>query len=235
VIALVDQSSSPGGGADVVALIAAACDEQLRRHVAPAWGRVTSPVAALEAGAPVPAAAYPLVLFDDAEQAGELGYHAETPDGRPYGRVFVGPVIDHGGTWLEGQLSVSTVVSHECCELFCDPSVNLWADDAQGRAYAVEACDPVESDSYEVSVEGRVVAVSNFVHPAWFDVRATSRRFDHLGRLYAPFTLASRGYALVRDAGVVTPVFGTSAPPPWQCNAKSFPASRTFRRMCAGR
>src|SRR5438445_751400 len=115
-------------------------------------------------------------LADDAEQAGALGYHAETPDGRPYGRVFVGPVLDHGGGWLEGQLSVSTVVSHECCELFCDPNVNLWADDAQGRAYAVEACDPVEADSYEVSVEGRVVAVSNFVHPAWFDARATSRR-----------------------------------------------------------
>ena len=46
---------------------------------------------ALGRDVPLPAAAYPLVLFDDAEQAGALGYHAETPDGRPYGRVFVGP------------------------------------------------------------------------------------------------------------------------------------------------
>src|SRR5690348_14351978 len=44
-------------------------------------------------------------FLDDADQAGALGYHDVDPDGRPYARVFVGTILDSGGTLADGPFS----------------------------------------------------------------------------------------------------------------------------------
>ena len=59
---------------------------------------------------------FELVLLDDGDAADVLGYHDLDADGRSYARVFVTPILDHGGTWLRGANSVSATVSHEACE-----------------------------------------------------------------------------------------------------------------------
>ena len=74
---------------------ARACAAQLKLHVAPFWDMVPASVVVYADPGEVPDGADLLVILDDADQAGALGYHDETPDGKPYGRVFVAPVLDH--------------------------------------------------------------------------------------------------------------------------------------------
>ncbi len=210
-----------------VQAIAASCAAQLKLHVAPIWSMVPAPVVFYARPDEVPTKADLLVVLDDPDQADALGYHDETPEGAPYARTFVSPVLDHGGTPLTGGLSVSSVASHEVCEWFGDQFVNLWVDDASGDEYALELCDPVEADSYEL--DG--VAVSNFVTKRYFDVRAPKEsQFDYLNKLTEPFSMTSGGYLLVRRAGRVTQRFGAEYPD-WKKATKRFGAARTAKRL----
>ena len=217
-----------------VALMARACSKQLRRDVAPAWGRVSVPVHFYADESKVPASSDRIYLFDDLAQANALGYHEETPEGLPYGRVFTVPILNQEGSKLVGNLTISAALSHEVVELFCDPDVNCWFDGPGTRTYAAEACDPVEGDTYTVSVvlTFRAVSVSNFVLPAWFSLQLSLRdRFDFLGKLKRPFTITSDGYMIVRPRLGETPyVKYGSLYPEWKRDMKSHRAARTSRR-----
>jgi hypothetical protein len=181
-----------------------------------------------------------IALFDSADQAGVLGYHSEGPDGRPYAKVFVSPVLDNGGGILDGgtaNVSVASVLSHEAVELFIDASINGWYDGptiAQGSSYAAEACDPVQGDAYDiVLLDGSKVLVSNFVGPAWFDEMAPAdARRDWMGTTTRPFEIARGGYCVVRQApGSEREVFAAAAPPAWVVEGKRHPAARSWRRL----
>ena len=175
----------------------------------------------------VPAGADLLVILDNADQAGDLGYHDETPDGKPYARAFVTPILDQGGKPLRTDMSVSACVSHEVCEWFGDPYVNLWADDGGRKEYAVELCDPVENDSYEIDH----VAVSNFVTKRYFDHLAPKgSRFDYLKKLKKPYSMTPGGYLLIRHGTNVQEKDGARYPN-WKKEMKRFPASRTAKRL----
>jgi hypothetical protein len=141
---------------------------------------------------------------------GAAGFHDETVKGQKRGFVFTNPTLDNGGTILRGSNSVSVTYSHEMVEMIGDGPCNRWADgpaNADGVAldYAIELADPVEGDSYDI--DG--VAVSNFVYPAWFDEHAPpGSRFDHLGKLTAPFTMTPGGYMITRtETGEESQVF----------------------------
>lgn len=206
-----------------------ACASQIKLHVAPVWDMTPASIIYHRRKKEVPPGADILVILDDSDQAGALGYHRETPDGKPYGRVFVRPVLNHGGEPLSGNLSVSSVFSHEVCEWFVDRFLNLWADGPKG-AYAVEICDPVENDSYEISG----VSVSNFVTKRFYDSRAPAgTRFDYLKKLKKPFTCTEGGYLQVRKAGVIKQIFGARYPE-WKMAGKRFPAARSKRRVRHG-
>lgn len=212
-------------------LAAAACSAQLRLHVAPAWHRRTMPVHYLTPTTTIPTGSYIIGIFDDSDQAGALGWHSESPDGQVYGKVFAGPVLDNGGTPLQGALTVASVLSHECAEAFCDPAINAWCEDSTGLLYALEVGDPVESDSYDVTVGTNTVSVSNFALPAWFDPQAPAgSKFDHLGNLTAPFTMTSGGYVVYMHGGTEHQKYGDHYPE-WKLAGKKHPASRTARRL----
>jgi len=165
-----------------------------------------------------------LVVFDDSDQAGALGYHAEDPNGQPYARVFardsIAGLTGADPASLSGVQSsslvlstVSSVVSHEAIETVVDAPANEWADDGNGNEWAREACDPVESDSYSIDVDGQTVVVSNFVTAAFFDPGAAQGAvLDYLGNVQAPFTLDSGGYAIVRTDGQEQAIWGESLP-----------------------
>ena len=229
-IMLVNHSTSLPSD-EVLARIAAAIAIQVARDLAPAWSRspISVSVGSPSDAEPSPVTA-PVVIFDDADQAGALGYHDRDPHGRPYARVFASPVLDHGGDWATKPLSVASVISHEVLELVADPGVNLWADDGHSGLYALEVADPVESGSYAIDH----VTVSNFVLPSWFDPGAPPP-YDHLGEVHAPFELDDAGYAIVATEGDVREVFGeTSIRPPWRSATKDHPASRTALRLAHG-
>lgn len=201
-----------------------ACARQLRYHAAPAWARTAPAVVLYSSEASVPAGADILVILDNADQAGALGYHDETPSGKPYGRVFVA-VSQKAG------VSVSSVLSHEVLELFIDPTCSGWEWDGNSTLYAREVGDPVESDSYTIRIhDGALVEVSNFVFPAWFDPQAAQgSRFDQLRNVSAPFSMTANGYVIVMVAGKVSQRFGDEFPE-WKKALKTFPAARTARR-----
>ena len=232
-------SSSNVSNDDVVKMVTA-CQEQLRYDVGPAWERDYWYIIFYPDPSKISPRAYPMVIVDNDSTPGALGWHAEFHD-RPYAQIMTSPVLDNGGVVLfdpknPQNVSVSSVMSHEVVEEFIDPYINLWADGpqiAQGMSYAVEACDPVESSSYNNNAAGVPVSLSNFVLPSYFDNQGTHEKFDYLGRLKAPFTLDSGGYMVVRSApGTEQQVFGETMPPQWKLDMKAHKlASRTKCRI----
>jgi hypothetical protein len=142
------------------------------------------------------------VYFDTADQAGVLGYHDLTKDGRPVSKIFV-------KTTLEDKQLVSFTACHERFEMAIDPLANLWAEAADGTEYAYEMSDPVEEDIF--LVDG--IEMSNFVHPSWFEPfdHPAHTKFDHLGLLKKPFSMTKGGYMIVKKKGKVKEVFGSAA------------------------
>ncbi|AUG75280.1 hypothetical protein CFP65_0305 [Kitasatospora sp. MMS16-BH015] len=209
-----------------------ACATQVQRDAAPVWRKVPIPVVWAASEEEAPPGAWVIAILDDSDQADALGWHTESEGDLIFGRVFAAPVLDHGGTALSGRLSVSAVLSHEVLETFVDEHVNLWADDLKGAAYAYEIGDPVESDSYEITVSGAgPVSVSNFVTPAWFDPQASSSDgFDHLGKVTAPFQMTKGGYVVIRTEGKEQQHFGALYPE-WKKTAKLADTSRSQRRL----
>jgi hypothetical protein len=136
----------------------------------------------------VPAAAWLLGVFDDADQAGALGYHDLTKAGLPLGKVFARTTINDGGLW-------SVTMSHELLEMLADPNINLCAfDEANRRLYAYEVCDAVEDDKLGYSIDG--VTVSDFVLPGWFEPTHVSKgeKFAWKSKVTRPFQLQKGGY-----------------------------------------
>lgn len=229
-IAVVNQSTLVPDAA--ASLMTRACAAQLRTNAAPIYDRTPAAVVFFPAMMAVPAGASTIALLDDSDQAGALGWHTEQAGGAMFGRVFARPVLTNGGDLLTLPLSVASVLSHEVLELFVDPHVNLWADDNAGTAYALEVCDPVESDSYTMLVDTTRVTVSNFVTPAWFDrLAGPHARLDWMGKVKAPFTMSAGGYVVVESEGHVTQRFGETYPPAWRQATKDDLLSRTHRRM----
>lgn len=212
-------------------LMVRACAEQLNRDAAPAYGLTRTKVKTQKTLDDVPPTAWPIVILDDSDEADALGYHDQTPDGRPYGRVFVSPVLDSGGTVLRGANSVSATLSHEVLEMWWDPQVNLWYQAPDGRMWAGELCDAVENKSYDITVSGINVAVSNFVLQPFFDCEPEKgAKFDFLGQLKKPFSIAPEGYAIIiKTPGKVTYLYGKRFPK-HKLPSKRHAAARSFRR-----
>ncbi len=217
-------------------LMVRACAAQALFDLMTAWNEASVDVAAAVDDDGLPTT-IPIVLFDDSDAAGALGYHDETPDGRSYGRVFTRETLDNGGTLWQSSQSVSVTMSHEMCEAIVDPDVNLWADDGSGTLYALEACDAVEGDAYPVELtEGELVAhvfVSDFLHPSWFDVRG-GYAYDHMGLIKAPFELRPNGYTLLQQGGRITQAFA-SGNGMLKRASKTHPAARSMRRLAGAK
>jgi hypothetical protein len=201
----------------------AACALQIREHVAPAYGMKPVRVQFLSAASHAPKGAWVIGVLDDADQAGDLGWHTEDASGRVYGRVFARPCHDYG-------VLVSTTLSHEITECFCDPDVDRWVDTGQGFSVPWEACDPVEGDSY--LIDG--VAVSDFVTPSWYrrgPLKVDERlHWLNNGAITKSFELAAGGYCVRRFPDrSEDQVFGKQAKRGYIA-AKRHRLSRTSRR-----
>lgn len=152
---------------------------------------------------------------------------------------------DHSGLAATGQawgrsLPRSTVMSHEGVELVVDPYADRWVKLPDGRVVALESADPVENDSYTISVtigdETRDVPVSNFVYPDWFG-EGPGTQYDHMGLCKAADE--NRGYLVVENPdGSTSNVFADGATDEYKArvNAKlETVGRRTARRFNAKR
>lgn len=194
-------------------------------EVGVAW-EVFPPSVVLASDEAIPEGAEIVRVFDDSDQAGALGYHGEDADGHPYARVFA-----RGLSALSGSDSVSAVLSHEVLEMMIDPAVQMWAQSSGTLLFALEACDPVESDSYEQDVGDGPVALSNYVTPAWFD-EASDKPRDRMGTTPGAFELAPGGYCVVMVGGEVSQQYAkTGTASPLRADHKRRAGSRTARRL----
>ena len=206
----------------------AACNTQIAKDVAPAWGRTPIPVTLYANESQAPLNSAKIYIFNDADQPGALGYHTET-GGQIWATVFARTIMSYGCPILynpadRNNLTVSSVLSHEAIELFINPFVNQWSDGppiAEGSEYAFEACDAVEANVYQVlaqAAKGPQVAVqasvSNFLYPEYFNIDTPSRvKKDHMGLIKSPYSMTDWGYMIVRSApGNETAIFGSKYP-----------------------
>ncbi len=176
--------------------IVSALQTQIGRDFFPAWGvNATLSIAPPKQKTPTPGM-WSIGFFDNADQAGALGYHDLTADGLPLGKVFVKTTLDDGAL-------VSVTASHECLEMLGDPDINLTAefDDRSGnpaKFYAYELCDAPESDSFGYPIGS--VMVSDFVYPAYFEqFRKPGAQFDFKKHISEPFQILPGGYMGVLD------------------------------------
>jgi hypothetical protein len=166
------------------------------RDFAPIWGGART----LELDDQIPANSSAIVLLDDADQAGALGYHETTPNGFAMAKVFVKTTQD------DGEDAVVTL-THELFEFCADRYCQLGAQGPKNVFYALEVSDAVEETFY--SVDG--VSISNFVTPEYFfpGGKATSKPLDFLGQVSRPFQILKGGYMAEFISGRWTQKFGS--------------------------
>lgn len=170
-----------------------ALQTQVSRDFAPVWG-IDANLTFVPDGSVPPPDSWWLVVFDNSDQAGALGYHDVTTQGLPMGKVFAGSDKKYGYQW-------TVTLSHELLEMLADPEINLTVFDqptgSTGRLYAYEVCDACEADQYGYDINGTLV--SDFVYPAWFQASRTNGQCDHGGHIKVPFELLPGGYIGIFD------------------------------------
>lgn len=226
-IALVNESTLVNNGAVAAWGLALAIQAE---HVDASWHTGIVSVLTGISIHQVPTGAYPLVVLDNADQAGALGYHDVDPHGRPYGRAFVKDCTDNG-------VDPASCVSHEFCEILLDANCNTWETGPDGKQYAKEACDPVESGVYWITPDGHpTITVSDFVLPAYFDLHAGPDADVSYNGAKGPFAVQKGGYQIVRDASgketeITADIIVGDDYPAWRQPGKLFAAARTLRRL----
>lgn len=166
----------------------------------PAWG---TPARLVKATKPI-SGAWTMVFLDNADTAGDEGWHDIKKDGQPLAHVFVEAT-------LAAKDKVSTTACHELAEMMVDPAANLWSDGPRSTLWAYEVCDPVEEDEFDI--DG--ISMSDFVCPAYFELfrlkQRKTTRYDYLDKLKKPFSLRPGGYVDIRHGKRVKERFGSAA------------------------
>ena len=171
-----------------------ALQRQVSRDLAPIWG-VDADLSFVPKETAPPSKTWQIVILDNSDQAGALGYHDLTMEGQPLAKVFAATDIQFKSAW-------TVTASHELLEMLIDPDINLYANNQSGMEisfYAYEVCDACEADQYGYKIDG--VLVSDFVYPAWFEGfrEAKSTQFDYQKKITAPFQLLADGYISIFD------------------------------------
>ncbi len=172
-----------------------ALQTQVRRDFAPAWG-IDADLAFVPRGTKPASDSWWLVILDDSDQGGALGYHDLTKSGLPLGKVFAGSDMKYGYHW-------TVTASHELLEMLADPDINLTVfvqpSAETGTLYAYEVCDACEADRFGYKIDN--IFVSDFVYPSWFESfrKKGTAQFDYGGHIQKPFDLLPGGYIGVFD------------------------------------
>jgi len=152
-----------------------------------------------------------IYMMDNTDVDGALGYHDEI-SGKAYAKIFAKTIINYGGAILYKDnytFTVAQCLFHELLEMMGNNVANKWYLDNSGIFWAGELCDPVESNLIVYTLPGNIkVGLSDYVLPSWFSPDSTTRPFNKLNTLTAPFTLAPGGYAILIDNYQVIDIYG---------------------------
>lgn len=197
---------------------AAACQRQMREHVAPKWNVGETSVVELIASDGKPSDdAWWVTVVDEPDQAGALGYHDLTAAGKPQAKVFAKVCQEVGE-------AVSTTVSHEIAEMALDPEINRFAWLGRDLCVAYELSDAVQGDTY--TIDG--VEVSDFVLPSFFTRAGAGAPYDHMDLVTKPGETRQYGYQIALESGRMHQIHGSAGP---REHSEPKPGSRRERRM----
>lgn len=175
--------------------VVAALQKQVTNDFRPAWG-TDAELTLIPKNSQPPTGSWWLVILDDSDQAGALGYHDLTSEGLPIGKVFAASDLKAGTSW-------TVTASHELLEMLADPNINLNVfvqnENTSGILYAYEVCDACEDDSFGYPIDN--VTVSDFVYPSWFESfrPEASTQFDRMNKIQNPLQLLAGGYIGIFD------------------------------------
>jgi hypothetical protein len=163
-VVLIDETNgaTPASGEkltpDLLDLASQILSIYMNLHVAPYWGgqhicRAAKSSADVQSGE-VPSVTKPTM----AEAPGAIAYHTVDGYGIPamVDAITLSDDLFGPNGWLSAQ-------SHECAETIVDPGTNTLRSDGSGRLYAQEACDPLEVQTYPITInaDGTVRDVPN--------------------------------------------------------------------------
>lgn len=137
-----------------------------------------------------------IVILDNSDQAGALGYHTYTPSGKPISYVFAETDKKYGYSW-------TVTLTHELAESIADPWISAAMQTSNTRFYAVENGDPVEADNlgFNITITGYPpVLCSDFVLPGWF-IPGHPGPYDWRKHCTAPLQVLPGGYAQWYESG----------------------------------
>jgi hypothetical protein len=143
-----------------------------------------------------PEVGWKLVFADKSDEAGDLGFHDFTPDGRPISYVFAADCKKDGA-------SVTVTATHEIAEMIADPWISENFQITDTRFFAKEICDPCEDDQFAYSIKAGgfpAVKVSDFVLPKWF-IPGSTGQFDRNKKIDEPLKILPGGYMSVFTPG----------------------------------
>lgn len=141
----------------------------------------------------VPTLSWQLVFADTSDEAGALGYHDFTPDGRPISYVFAADDQKYG-------YSPTVTATHEIAEMIADPWISQVFQISDTDFWAQEICDPCEADEFGYEING--VLCSDFVTPRYFiPDSGGGYTFDHTRHITQPLQLLSGGYMSIFVSG----------------------------------
>lgn len=206
-IQLVNKSARADVTAEYLAAVAAAVTEQCQRDFCPDYGLAQWTVTT----EPTPGSFF-VTIADQSNAPGAEGDHDDA-NATPEGFAFALGSLD----------DLSVTISHECLELIRDQDASGFRLADDGTAYADEACDAVEDQTYKAS---NGVPVSDYVLPSWY-VDGSKGPWDKLGVLSGPHTKTSGGYTIQLKGGTVA----TDPPEARLAPKKADPRSRTARRL----
>lgn len=222
-----------------IELMVKAIQIQMDLHVSPAWDMKSPTIKFYSDKSKVPGYAWVVNMIDNnAQVQGALGFHEEQSD-KIIAFIMAQPILSNGGTVLNfdptnpGAYTVSGTLSHEIIEMFGDRYTNCYFDN-ENVSWCAELCDPVEQIGYGIMVDGKNVAVSDFVFPSFFNPNATlalNAPFNYLNTVKAPFTILPGGYSIQRTGGPGTEQQVTGEMmPAWRKEIKQSEFSR-FKRI----
>lgn len=171
--------------------VIAACNKQLAVDFGPVYGlKAECHFSAKDT--PLSAYDWQLIVVDNADVAGALGYHETTKNGTPIGYCFAETTRKNGGNW-------TVTFSHELLELVADPEINACMLDESGqKLYATEVCDACEDDSLSYVIDG--VHVSDFVLPGfWLSSVKPHADLSFTGAVKKPLQILPGGYLAFWD------------------------------------
>lgn len=169
-----------------VATWAAACQEQMRRDVAPIWSIPAPQLQMVGQNAAPPAVDAWMVVVNDAQQRYGLGWHDLGPNGEPTGYVLV----DYTQQNIQ---EPSRVFSHEVIEMCVDPTAERSVQ-IGGVLYMVEPGDILSMDSQGNTINA--VLCSGFAYPSYYMLE-TGAPYDSGGYLTGPCPTMIHGTMLM--------------------------------------